>query len=170
MSEQLILVDHNDKEIGSLEKLKVHQTGVLHRAFSVFIFNSKGELLIQQRAEEKYHSPGVWSNTCCGHPNVNEQTADAALRRLNEEMGMQCRLTFQFKFTYCAAFDNGLTEHEIDHVYYGISNHEPVRNPREVKAWKYISLADLQADMLKNPEKFSAWLNICLPQIVNSLN
>ncbi len=170
MSEQLILVDHNDKEIGSLEKLKVHQTGVLHRAFSVFIFNSKGELLIQQRAEEKYHSPGVWSNTCCGHPNVNEQTADAALRRLNEEMGMQCRLTFQFKFTYCAAFDNGLTEHEIDHVYYGISNHEPVKNPREVKAWKYISLADLQADMLKNPEKFSAWLNICLPQIVNSLN
>ena len=119
MKEYLILVDEKDNELGSMEKLQVHEKGLLHRAFSVFIFNTKGELLLQQRASEKYHSPNLWTNTCCSHPRTGEKTTNAVERRLMEEMGMQCDTTFQFQFLYKAYFDNGLIEHELDHVYFG---------------------------------------------------
>jgi isopentenyl-diphosphate delta-isomerase len=162
----LILVDKNDNEIGTLDKLSVHQRGLLHRAFSVFIFNSENELLLQQRADEKYHSPGLWSNTCCSHPLSGEKIADSISRRLKEEMGMQCDTQFKFSFIYKAQFGNGLTEHELDHVYFGESDDLPKPNPAEVKNWKYISLQNLQEEIALHPEKFSAWLKISIPRIM----
>lgn len=167
--EQIILVDENDLEIGFLDKLSVHQMGLLHRAFSVFIFNSKGEFLLQQRADEKYHSPGLWSNSCCSHPNKDETLQDAINRRLKEELGLQCLVDFKFKFIYKIGFDNGLTEHELDHVYFGYSDDKPVLNLEEVKSWRYISLVDLQIEIEHNPEQFSAWFKICFPQVLTGL-
>ncbi|HEV2832743.1 MAG TPA: isopentenyl-diphosphate Delta-isomerase [Hanamia sp.] len=162
----LILVDKDDNEIGTLDKLSVHQKGLLHRAFSVFIFNSKNELLLQQRADEKYHSPGLWSNTCCSHPRSGEEVTDAIIRRLQEEMGMQCDTQFKFTFLYEAQFGNGLTEHELDHVYFGESDDLPKLNTEEVKDWKYVSLQNLQEEIALHPENFSAWLKISLPRII----
>lgn len=165
MDELLILVDSNDNEIGLLDKFSVHRRGVLHRAFSVFIFNSNGNLLLQQRALNKYHSPGLWSNSCCSHPHHNEITLAACDRRLEEEMGISCSMKFAFSFVYKAEFENGLTEHEFDHVYFGISDDSPVPNPEEVKSWKYISIHDLENDILNSPEKYTEWLKICLPKV-----
>ena len=167
MNELLILVDDHDNEIGFLDKLSVHQNGLLHRAFSVFIFNSKGELLLQQRSEEKYHSAGLWSNTCCSHPRSGENIIDAVNRRLKEEMGIECTTQFQFSFIYKFQFDNGLTEHELDHVYFGQSDDIPDPDPREIKDWKYLSLENLKEEIDLNPQKFSAWLKICLPKVMN---
>ena len=169
MEEQLILVDENDVELGFLDKLAVHEKGILHRAFSVFIFNSKGEFLLQQRADEKYHSPGLWSNTCCSHPNKGETLEEAIERRLVEEMGLQCEVEFKFKFKYKMEFDNGLTEHELDHVYFGYTDEEPILNPEEVKSWRYISLEELQLEMKSDPEHFSIWFRICFSEVVNYL-
>ncbi|MEO6135613.1 MAG: isopentenyl-diphosphate Delta-isomerase [Ginsengibacter sp.] len=163
--ELLILVDEQDNEIGTIEKWPAHQKALLHRAFSVFIFNSKGELLLQQRAYGKYHSPGLWSNTCCSHPLKGESIEESISRRLMEEMGMICDLHFQFKFIYHHTFDNGLTEHEFDHVYFGISDSTPVLNPDEVNAWRYLSMKKLEEEINQNPENFTAWLKICLPEI-----
>ncbi|MDP4283451.1 MAG: isopentenyl-diphosphate Delta-isomerase [Bacteroidota bacterium] len=170
MNELLILVDENDIETGWLDKLTVHQTGALHRAFSVFIFNSKNELLLQQRADEKYHSAGLWSNTCCSHPGRGEKVSDAVNRRLKEEMGIQCDTIFEFSFIYKMEFENGLTEHEFDHVFFGKSDDIPNPDSREVKSWKYISLEKLEEEMMICPGQYSAWLKICLPKVMEHFN
>lgn len=165
MNDFLILVDENDQQWGKLEKLLVHELGLLHRAFSVFIFNTNGELLLQQRADSKYHSPGLWTNTCCSHPQFGEELSEAINRRIIEEMNMECETEFAFSFVYKASFENGLTEHEFDHVYFGISDDEPKPVASEVKNWKYISLIDLELDVKTNPAKYTEWMKICLPQV-----
>lgn len=165
MNEQLILVDEEDNETGTLDKLSVHQKGLLHRAFSVFIFNSKDELLLQQRAAGKYHSALLWSNTCCSHPLHNENISDTIGRRLLEEMGLQCHTHFAFSFIYKSLFENGLTEHEYDHVYVGRSDELPKPNPEEVKDYRYISLRKLEEEISANPQSFSEWLKISLPGV-----
>lgn len=167
--EFLILVDEKDRQWGKLEKKEVHELGLLHRAFSVFIFNTKGDLLLQQRADEKYHSAGLWTNTCCSHPHHGEETADAVERRLTEEMGMLAETQFAFSFQYKAHFANGLTEHELDHVYWGISDEIPKPQKDEVKAWKYISLKELARDLQENPQNYTAWLQICFKQLIRFL-
>ncbi|MEE1885729.1 isopentenyl-diphosphate Delta-isomerase [Pedobacter flavus] len=169
MEELLILVDEDDVELGYLDKWNVHKIGLLHRAFSVFIFNSKGELLLQQRSDEKYHSPGVWTNTCCSHPLKGEILESAIFRRLEQELGMQCPVTFQFKFQYKSHFENDLVEHEIDHVYFGWSDQQPKINPAEIKDWRYISLDNLKLEMEQYPDNFSTWIRICFPQIEASI-
>ncbi len=165
MNEYLILVDENDKQLGKQEKLLVHQLGLLHRAFSVFVFNTKGELLLQQRADEKYHSPGIWTNTCCSHPNDGEELKDAVNRRLIQEMGMSCKTQFAFSFIYKVKFDNGLTENEYDHVFLGVTDDLPKPVKQEVKDWKYINLTSLQTEINQNPENYSEWMKICLPEL-----
>lgn len=166
MNEDVILVDTEDKEIGSMEKLEAHLQGRLHRAFSVFVFNKKGELLLQQRALDKYHSPGKWTNTCCSHPRVGEQTPDAAKRRLTEEMGMTCDLQYGFSFTYHAHLEKGLIENEFDHVFFCISDDLPVPNREEVASYKYIGMAELQKSIEVSPQEYSEWLKICFPQVI----
>jgi isopentenyl-diphosphate delta-isomerase len=168
-TEILILVDNEDNEIGLLDKTTVHHTGVLHRAFSVFVLNSRGELLLQQRALAKYHSPGLWSNTCCSHPRKGEDTVRACERRLQEEMGMSCDLQFAFSFIYRAEFDNGLIEHEFDHVYLGYSDELPQHDSGEVMGSRYISFQDLQNEISTNPENYTEWLKICLPRVAQHL-
>lgn len=165
MNEQVILVDQHDHQIGTMEKIEAHLRGALHRAFSVFIFNSKGELLLQQRALDKYHSAGKWTNTCCSHPRPGESTGDAAHRRLKEEMGMECQLTYGFSFLYEAAFSNNLTEHEYDHVFFGYSDEMPVINPAEVASFQYIDMDVLSADLKKQPGNYTAWLKICFDRV-----
>ena len=160
--EQVILVDEQDKEVGVIEKMQAHIEGRLHRAISVFIFNSKNELLLQKRADGKYHSAGLWTNTCCSHPMPGETVADAATRRLNEEMGMKCVLQKSFTFIYKALLDHDLTEYEYDHVLTGITDEEPTPNPTEVAAWKYVNIENLQAEILLHPEKYTEWFKICL--------
>ncbi|MGN7989778.1 isopentenyl-diphosphate Delta-isomerase [Pedobacter sp. 22226] len=166
MEEQVILVDQNDVPVGQMEKMEAHEKGLLHRAFSVFIFNSKNELLLQQRALSKYHSGGLWTNTCCSHPRMGETNMDAANRRLKEEMGMDCELDYLFKFTYKAKFEDGLTEHEVDHVFFGTSDELPLINPVEVETFKYISLEALAADIELNPGLYTPWLRICLDEVM----
>jgi len=170
MDEHVILVDEEDNPIGTMEKMEAHQKGALHRAFSVFIFNKRGEMLLQQRAFDKYHSAGRWSNTCCSHPRSNEKTKDAANRRLMEEMGLSCDLTHRFRFQYKASFENGLIEHEIDHVYFGISDSIPTINPQEVANFKYVNLADLESAIQNHPEEFTPWFIICFDQVAGIIN
>jgi isopentenyl-diphosphate delta-isomerase len=167
MKENITLVDKDDIVLGPIEKLEAHEKGLLHRAFSVFIFNSKGELLIQQRADEKYHSAGLWTNTCCSHPNYNENILDAINRRMQEEMGMTAEVVFKFKFTYKALLENQLTEHEIDHVYFGLSDDSPIINPEEVKNWKYINMEELKNELNMYPENYTSWLKICFPEVLS---
>ena len=155
MTEYLILVDEKDKQWGKLEKLLVHQLGLLHRAFSVFIFNSKGELLLQQRADEKYHSAGFWTNTCCSHPQFGEEISWAIERRLKEEMGMNSKTDFAFSFVYKTRFADGLTEHEFDHVYFGVTDDLPFPEKSEVKNWKYMSIENLETDIIIHPENYT---------------
>lgn len=161
----LVLVDENDKAYGKLEKQLVHELGLLHRAFSVFIFNSNGELLLQQRAKEKYHSGDLWTNTCCSHPRFGEEMPYAINRRLKEEMGMNCKTEFIFSFIYKAKFENGLSEHEFDHVYFGISDNYPIPNKSEVQNWRYISMEDLEEEIAMQPNNFTEWIKICLPEV-----
>jgi isopentenyl-diphosphate delta-isomerase len=165
MSEYLILVDENDKQWGKLEKLMVHKLGLLHRAFSVFIFNLKGELILQQRADCKYHSGGLWTNTCCSHPRFGEELSWAIERRLQEEMGMNCETEFAFNFVYKSEFENGLIEHEFDHVYFGISEQIPTPEKQEVQNWEYVTIDNLEVDLLNHPEKYTVWLKVCFPQV-----
>lgn len=166
MREEVILVDQNDREVGVMEKLEAHQKGLLHRAFSIFIFNSKGELLLQQRALDKYHSAGLWSNTCCSHPYPNESTGEAAKRRLQEEMGMTTPLESIFSFTYKAFFDNGLIENEFDYVYFGRTDDLPIVNATEVNDYKYVLVEDLLLDMDANPKKYTEWLKDCIRKVL----
>ncbi len=151
------MVDSEDQEIGRMEKLEAHTLGMLHRAISVIVINSKGEILLQRRALDKYHSPGLWTNTCCSHPYPGEATTAAAGRRLNEEMGMSCQPEFLFKFEYRTRFNNGLIEHEMDHVYVCYSDETPTLNPCEAIDWKYMSLAALKADISNSPQRYTYW-------------
>ncbi len=166
MLEQVILVDQLDNQLGVIDKIEAHRLGLLHRAFSVFIFNSKDELLLQQRAFDKYHSGGKWTNTCCSHPQPFEKTEDAAHRRLREEMGMECALAYGFNFIYKTEFENQLIEHEFDHVYFGKSDDLPVVNKKEVASFKYMKLEDLALDLNKNQDLYTVWLKICFDNIV----
>lgn len=166
MAENVILVDINDIEIGVMPKMEAHLAGALHRAFSIFIFNTKGQLLLQQRAINKYHSGGKWTNTCCSHPRIGEKTKDAANRRLFEEMGMHCDLTYGFNFLYKADVKDGLLEHEYDHVYFGVSDDEPIINRAEVADYKYIELSDLQQDLINQPNHYTEWLKIAFDKVL----
>lgn len=168
--ENVILVDNNDVAQGVMEKMQAHVTGSLHRAISVFVYNSKGEFLLQQRALEKYHSAGKWSNTCCSHPRPQETNIAAANRRLKEEMGMHCELKEWFNFTYRAEFDNGLVEHEFDHVFIGTSDSLPQPNPEEVASFRYISSEALNSDISNNPELYTPWFRLCLERINQTKN
>ncbi len=163
--EHVILVDSNDKVIGEMEKLKAHQSGTLHRAFSVFLFNESNELLLQQRALTKYHSAGLWTNTCCSHPRMGENTMDAAKRRLLEEMGIECELEFAFSFIYKAELENGLIEHELDHVFTGRYTDAPNFDPNEVGDWKYDSIEHIKSDLRLSPELFTAWFKLAFEKI-----
>ena len=165
----VILVNEQDQEIGQMEKLEAHQKGLLHRAFSVFVFNDKNELLIQQRAIGKYHSEGLWTNTCCSHPSPEETLEQAANRRLYEEMGMVCTVKRAFSFLYRAEFENGLVEHELDHVLIGYTNNPPLLNPEEAQAYKWISLDELEKDIAQHPEKYTIWFKIILIDHIHSL-
>ncbi len=169
MSNQVVLVNENDDEIGLMPKLEAHQKGALHRAFSVFIFNTKGEILLQQRAFGKYHSEGLWSNTCCSHPYPNESTLNGAKRRLYEEMGIHSPLNFLYSFQYQAAVDNGLIEHELDHIFWAISDETPEINVEEVLDYKYISSQELSEDMIRNPGNYTEWFKICFDEVLSKI-
>ena len=160
IEEHVILVDKDDNQIGLMPKMEAHEKALLHRAFSVFTFNDKGELLLQQRAASKYHSPLLWTNTCCSHQRNGETSLAAGKRRLQEEMGFTCDLEEVFSFIYKAPFDNGLTEHELDHVLVGACNEDPVINPEEVESFKWMRLKDVQAEMEAHPELYTAWFKI----------
>ncbi len=160
VEEQVILVNENDEQIGLMPKMEAHEKGVLHRAFSVFVFNDENELLLQQRALQKYHSPGLWTNTCCSHQRDGETSLDAGVRRLQEEMGFEVPLIETTSFIYRATFDNGLTEHEFDHVLVGKFNQEPQINKEEVASWKWIDMDELELDIESNPDQYTAWFKI----------
>ncbi|MBQ1275997.1 MAG: isopentenyl-diphosphate Delta-isomerase [Flavobacteriales bacterium] len=162
---QVILVDENDKEMGVAEKLSAHRDGGhLHRAFSVLVFDEGGRLMLQRRAWDKYHSQGLWTNTCCSHPYPGEKTIDAAHRRLREEMGFDTVLEHKFEFVYRATLDTGLTEYEYDHVYVGRYDGVPQCNPDEVAQWKWIDMDDLMQDMSSNPESYTVWFHVIMKE------
>ncbi len=163
--ENVVLVDEFDNETGVMEKIEAHEKGLLHRAFSIFIFNDKQELLLQQRAISKYHSGGLWSNTCCSHPRINEPVLAAANRRLKEELGFNATLQKAFTFIYKVGFDNGLTEHEFDHVFIGSYQLDIHPNTNEVENYLYQSIPIIEEDMLQHPEKYTPWFIIALPKI-----
>ncbi|WP_404982236.1 isopentenyl-diphosphate Delta-isomerase [Capnocytophaga granulosa] len=169
MEEQVILVNEKDEPIGLMGKMEAHEKGLLHRAFSVFVFNSKQEVLLQQRAACKYHSPNLWTNTCCSHPRAGETNQQAGERRLQEEMGLQVPLQEVFSFIYKAPFDNGLTEHEYDHVLIGYSDAQPQINPEEVASWKWLSLEAIKEDILQVPERYTAWFKIIFEEFYHHL-
>ena len=160
MEEKVILVSETDDQLGLMGKMEAHKKGILHRAFSVFVFNNKGELLLQQRALDKYHSPGLWTNTCCSHQRDGESSLEAGKRRLKEEMGFQCDLEEVFWFIYSAAFDNGLTEHELDHVMVGYYDNDPVINLQEVASFKWMSLDKVKQDIAEHPKDYTEWFKI----------
>lgn len=157
---EIILVDTDGKQTGSMEKMEAHRKGILHRAFSIFIINSQGNLLLQQRADKKYHSGGLWSNTCCSHPAPGESLIQAAHRRLNEELGFECGLREVFAFTYKSNVGAGLIEHEYDHILVGLYDGSVHPNPEEVQAWKWISLHDLSTDISAVPHLYTDWLKL----------
>jgi isopentenyl-diphosphate delta-isomerase len=154
---KVILVDENDNEIGLMHKTEAHEKGILHRAVSVFLINSSGDWLLQRRALHKYHSAGLWTNTCCSHPLPEESNTDAANRRLKEEMGLQCALIELFSFTYFENFENGLTEHELDHVFLGVCNQLPEINTDEVIEYKYSDYNSVKNEILQNHENYTIW-------------
>ncbi len=160
--EEVILVNERDEPRGTMEKLEAHEKGELHRAFSVFIFNSKGELLLQQRALHKYHSGGLWTNTCCSHPRPGEETLAAAKRRLAEEMGLSATLEFKTAFVYKSEFENGLTEHEFDHVFTGSTDSSPIINPEEVAAYRWLSINEIKNQIAVNPGDYTTWFRITM--------
>lgn len=170
MKAEVILVDENDKQTGVLEKLEAHQKGLLHRAFSVFIFNDQNQLMMQQRALDKYHSGGLWTNTCCSHPSPGEDTEGACHRRLREEMGFDTQLEYVTSFIYKAEVDNHLTEHEYDHVYFGIFNAVPSVNSTEVGAWKFVDMDYLETDMVENPNNYTVWFRIIFSKVKEYLS
>ncbi len=167
--EQVILVNEKDEPMGLMPKMEAHEKGLLHRAFSVFVFNDKNELLLQQRALSKYHSPGLWTNTCCSHQREGESNIGAGKRRLKEEMGFTTDLKDSMSFIYKAPFDNGLTEHEFDHILVGNFNEVPKMNPLEVSAWKWMKLEEVQKDMKHHPEDYTEWFKIIFDKYYQSI-
>ena len=162
MNDYVILVDENNNQIGLEEKILAHKKNLLHRAFSIFIFNDSFEILLQKRAPNKYHSGNLWTNTCCSHPLENLSLVESAKKRLIEEMGIKANLKEVFSFIYQAEFGNGLSEHEYDHVLFGISNNKPILNPDEAIDYKWIKISDLKAQIEKNPGNFTVWLQIMI--------
>ncbi len=169
MAENVVLVDEHDNELGLMEKMEAHRQGMLHRAFSVFVLNSNGELLMQQRAFHKYHSGGLWTNTCCSHPRYQESTDEAAHRRMQEEMGFDCHLEKLFDFVYRAEFDNNMVEHEFDHLYVGYSDTNPSINPDEVASWKWMSLEEIEYDLVENPDDYTEWFKIIFTRFADHI-
>ncbi|MFN3874667.1 MAG: isopentenyl-diphosphate Delta-isomerase [Flavobacteriales bacterium] len=169
MEEQVVIVNERDEPVGTMGKLRAHQVGALHRAFSVFLFDEQGRLLLQRRAPGKYHSAGLWTNTCCSHPRPGESILDAARRRLSEEMGIRAELTERFSFIYRAHFPNGLQEHEFDHVLFGTYSGQADPDPEEADAWRYIDPESLEAELAARPERFSAWLRECWGRVREEL-
>jgi isopentenyl-diphosphate Delta-isomerase len=167
--EKVILVDEFDNTLGEMEKMEAHEKAELHRAFSIFIFNNNNQLMLQQRAHSKYHSPGLWTNTCCSHPRPEEDVLQAGHRRLMEEMGFDCPLEKIFDFVYMAEFDVGLTEHEFDHVLFGRYNGDPVINPDEVHAWKWMGMDEIAADMQSHPKNYTVWFRIAFDRVYDFL-
>jgi isopentenyl-diphosphate Delta-isomerase len=160
--EQVILVDEHDHEIGTMEKMEAHQKGLLHRAFSLLIFNTKGEMLLQQRAISKYHSGGLWTNTCCSHPLPGETIEQAGKRKLKQEMGFSCDLSYSHKFIYKVKLDNDLIEHEWDYVLIGYYDGIPAINENEAQAWKFESIDSIQKDAKQNPDQYTCWFKLIL--------
>lgn len=167
--EQVILVNEKDEQLGLMPKMEAHEKARLHRAFSVFVFNDKKELLLQQRAADKYHSPNLWTNTCCSHQRDGEANIDAGKRRLQEEMGFVCDLKEVFWFVYQAPFDNGLTEHELDHVMIGYYNDDPVINKEEVENFKWMTLDNVKKDIKNKPENYTEWFKIIFKESYEKL-
>jgi isopentenyl-diphosphate delta-isomerase len=170
MEEQVILVNEKDEKIGLMPKMEAHEKGVLHRAFSVFIFNESNQLLLQQRAFGKYHSPGLWTNTCCSHQRDGETSLEAGTRRLKEEMGITAPLRETTSFIYKAPFDNGLTEHELDHILIGNFSGLPQINEDEVASWKWMTLEEVKEDILVQPELYTAWFKIIFEKYYQTLS
>ena len=168
--EKVSLVDENDTQVGLMPKLEAHQKGLLHRAFSVFIFNSNHQLLLQKRAVSKYHSGGLWTNTCCSHPREGEETINAANRRLIEEMGIKTNLRKVFDFIYKAELDNELTENEFDHVFYGLYNEDPIINTEEADDFKWIDMETLNNDITVNGQNYTVWFKIAFDYFYKYLN
>lgn len=167
--EKVILVNEKDEPIGLMPKMEAHEKALLHRAFSVFVMNANGETMLQQRAKDKYHSPLLWTNTCCSHQREGESNIDAGTRRLMEEMGFTTELKELFSFVYKAPFDNGLTEHEFDHVMVGYFENEPDINPEEVADWKWMQPEDIKKDIAENPDEYTAWFKIIFERFYNHL-
>ena len=167
---EVILVDQDDNVIGSMDKLEAHQKGLLHRAFSIFVFNSNNELLIHKRAMGKYHSEGLWTNTCCSHPMPGESIIEAAHRRLKQEMGFDCEMKNVFSFIYDVALENELIEHELDHVVIGRFNGEPVLNLEEASEFKWESLDKIIDDIKLKPEEFTYWFKVILEKHIDQLS
>lgn len=169
MSDLVILVNENDEQTGVMPKLEVHEKGLLHRAISVFIFNSNMEMLLQRRSQQKYHSPGLWSNTCCSHPAPGELAIDAAQRRLMQEMGLKTKLSHLFSFTYKVDFENGLTEHEFDHVFVGITDDIPASDPVEVMDHRYVNSHELLKSVRDESHLYTEWFKICVKKVLSAL-
>lgn len=167
--EQVILVNEQDEPIGLMGKMEAHEKAILHRAFSVFVLNDQNEVMLQQRAAHKYHSPMLWTNTCCSHQRAGETNIEAGIRRLSEEMGFTTELKELFHFIYKAPFDNGLTEHELDHVMVGRYNGVPEVNPEEVASWKWMSIEDIKSDMKSHPESYTVWFKIIFDEFYHYL-
>jgi len=168
--ERVVLVNEWDQEVGTMEKIEAHRRGVLHRAFSVFIFASDGRLLMQRRARGKYHSGGPWTNTCCGHPRPGETIEGAATRRLREEMGMNVQLEVRFSFIYEVRFTNELIEHELDHVLVGNCGDKPAPDPKEVDDVRWIAVKNLEGEIAADPCRFTEWVRLCLPRVITFLD
>lgn len=169
IEENVILVNEKDEQIGLMPKLEAHEKAALHRAFSVFVLNNKNELMLQQRAKHKYHSPLLWTNTCCSHQREGETNVEAGVRRLREEMGFETKLTELFHFIYKAPFDNGLTEHELDHVMIGRYEENPVINKEEVEDWKWESIEAVKADIAANTDNYTVWFRIIFEKFYHFL-
>ena len=169
-TDQVILVNEKEEQIGLMEKIEAHEKALLHRAFSVFVFNRNGELMLQQRALTKYHTPGLWTNTCCSHQREGESNIEAGKRRLMEEMGFTTELKDTISFIYKAPFQNGLTEHEFDHILVGHYDEDPNPNPDEVNAWKWVSLEDVKEDMKVNPDVYTEWFKIIFDKYYNHIS
>lgn len=165
----LVLVNESDEPIGVMEKMEVHRKALLHRAFSVFVFNQAGEMLLQKRAITKYHSGGLWTNTCCSHPYANETVVQAAKRRLQEELGFQTDVHPAFSFIYKAELDNDLTEYELDHVLIGIYNGEIFPDPAEVSDYTYKTMSVLKKELTEYPDQFTAWFRLAFPMLEDHL-